>query len=95
MITGGTGNLPDYFQNMPGYSVVRPLSGVNRFQHFVSKTQPILQPHRGRQPMKSGEIGCLRAICSSPGSRFGEGYSVIMKRSGNIVWKEGGERNAA
>jgi len=56
MITGGTGNLPDYFQNMPSYSVVRPLSGVNRFQHFVSKKEPILEPHQGRQPMKSGEI---------------------------------------
>jgi hypothetical protein len=56
MMTGGTGNLPDYFQNLPSYSVVRPLSGVNRFQHFVSKTPSILQPHQGGQPMKSGEI---------------------------------------
>jgi hypothetical protein len=37
MVTGGISNLPGYFQDMLNQSVVRLLSGVNRFWQSVSK----------------------------------------------------------
>ena len=79
---------------MLNYSVVPLLKGVNRSWRSVSKEQLIMEMRRGRQPAGSGASRCLKAICIGD-CRFGEGHSVIMKESGSIAWREGGDTNAA